>query len=117
MPGFFGIVSCGKKLDQKLVEVMKIECLSNVTTIEKSIASSNYLFGLKALKKFENDKFFERYENRIYCLDGVIINRKELLSKYRAENLLDLFIKSDFVEMSKNLRGEFAGFVYDTEKK
>ncbi len=71
-------------------------------------------------EKFFNDKLFFKYNNKIFLLDGVILNNHELEKEYRLKNWQETFIKiyeEDSFNFLNKLRGSFYGLIYDTEKK
>jgi len=117
MPGFLGVVSRAKKLDIEKLKNMKIEYLSNASIIEDQMTSDRFFLNFRALKKFEEDKLFCQRGGKFYCLDGVIINRKELLNKYAGKDLADVMERRGFEELVGEMRGEFAGFVLDMQER
>lgn len=71
-------------------------------------------------EKFCNDKLFFKYNNKIFLLDGVILNNHELEKEYSLKNWQETFIKiyeEDSFNFLNKLRGSFYGLIYDTEKK
>lgn len=66
--------------------------------------------------KFDKDKIFEETEKYILILDGVIINKSTLLSKYEQGKWLDTLIrmyKDNGESFFSELRGSFSGALYD----
>lgn len=71
-------------------------------------------------EKFFNDKLFFKYNNKIFLLDGVILNNHELEKEYSLKNWQETFIKiyeEDSFNFLNKLRGSFYGLIYDAEKK
>lgn len=66
--------------------------------------------------KFANDKVF-RDNPRIMCIqDGVVLNLRELLGRYKVDDLgelIELLYRKNGKEFYKVFRGSFAGFFYD----
>ncbi len=72
------------------------------------------------IKKFEDDKIFETTSEYILVLDGCLLNKKQLLEKYKCSSITDLMLcmyceganKSFF----KEFRGPFTGALYDIKE-
>lgn len=87
--------------------------------IQKKIKYNNWHFELVSDKKFENDKIIFEDEKYIGLLDGVMLNLKCLLDKYKAENLQTLIKKMYITNGEKffsEFRGNFSGCFYDKNK-
>lgn len=73
------------------------------------------------LNKFENDKAFKEYEDIIVCFDGVILNLKELLNKYKSDNVGNLirqfYLQNQLTELLSEFRGNFSGIVIQKNTK
>lgn len=84
----------------------------------KNIICSNHM-----IEKFEQDKIFAETEEYLVMLDGVILNSKELTSKYGVsganyvlqKSLLQLYCEKGETFFSE-LRGSFSGALYDKAK-
>lgn len=80
------------------------------------IENENLLIYSNFNKKFLDDKVFKEDDELLVVIDGVILNNKELQSKYNVSNNFDLIKKmynehgSKFVDM---LRGNYYGIIYD----
>lgn len=71
------------------------------------------------MNKFNKDTIFFFEDNKIRLLDGVILNKKELLEGHEEENWKSLYEKLILLEdFPSTLRGNFNGVLYDrnTEK-
>jgi asparagine synthase (glutamine-hydrolysing) len=86
---------------------------------DKEFISDNLWFAYNSNNKFENDKIF--FENDLFFifLDGVILNKKELLLKGNVVSLIEYFLEAlkkgdDFLE---KLRGSFLGLIYSKKNK
>ena len=70
------------------------------------------------ISKYEDDKVFFQDDDFIVVLDGVVLNKKQLIEEHRCVNWKDLILKlykeSDtFFDV---FRGSFAGMIYDKQK-
>lgn len=80
------------------------------------IKNDNLLVYSNFNKKFLDDKVFREDNELLVIIDGVILNNKELQSKYNSDNNFDLIKKMynehgiKFVDM---LRGNYYGIIYD----
>ncbi len=106
MPGFFieiGQSSKSKKfeLDQNLVHSI--------------VEHDNFYAERRTINKFLNDKLFIDNESYFYVLDGVILNKNEILKGY-SESWEDVFIKlyeENGDDFYKEFRGSFCGAIFD----
>jgi asparagine synthase (glutamine-hydrolysing) len=65
-------------------------------------------------KKFPEDKILYEDDNRIVLLDGVLLNKSELLSKRSYVNLEEWLKNAEYVDpMCALFRGPFSGLVYE----
>lgn len=88
----------------------------------QGILCSNYM-----IKKFEQDKVFAETDDFILLLDGVILNRKDLIAEYIAScsgdgesqwvSVLECLYKRKGEQFFAALRGSFAGALYDKGAK
>lgn len=81
----------------------------------KNIVCSNYM-----IHKFEKDKIFSETDKYIVLLDGVILNKNELIKQFNTQDdefqWRDTLIKmyaSQGEQFFKSLYGSFSGAVYD----
>lgn len=71
------------------------------------------------LNKFMNDKLFIEKQDVVLVIEGVVLNKKQLLQKYKEDSWGDLIYKlyKKNNEFFKEFRGSFSGLVFDREKK
>ncbi len=82
---------------------------------EKIFKSGSLWIGYNSNNKFEDDKLFFEDDNCFVFLDGIILNKQELLLKEGFKNLKDFFlnvIKNEDNFIPK-LKGSFVGLIYD----
>lgn len=93
--------------------------LDSTKYIFERIKSENWYLELSSDKKFENDKTLYENEKYIILIDGVILNLKLLLKKYKSKNIQSLaekmYIVNDETFFSE-FRGNFSGFFHDKKK-
>lgn len=77
----------------------------------RNVECRNYM-----INKFSDDKIFWESDNLIILLDGVILNKKDLISQEGKGNwikTIETLYSKDGVTFFKSLRGSFAGALYD----
>jgi asparagine synthase (glutamine-hydrolysing) len=77
----------------------------------KNVECRNYM-----INKFSDDKIFWESEELIVLLDGVILNKKELIVSEKQESWIDTVVslyKKDSETFFRVLRGSFAGALYE----
>ncbi|MDI3541353.1 MAG: hypothetical protein PWQ62_267 [Candidatus Methanomethylophilaceae archaeon] len=116
MPGFCGV--CGD-LPSKLVWPISVgKELS--PTIKKTAEFDEHYIHQYIIPKFVDEKLFFNTDNIFVCMDGTILNAKDLCSEFNAEKYEDLIEKmykecgAGFVS---RLRGDFSGIVYNKSEK
>ena len=70
------------------------------------------------MPKFQQDKLFYEDDHKIVLLDGVIFNKKELLSEYHNDDwktVFDTIYSQDPTTFPNFLRGSFCGAVYSKD--
>lgn len=104
-----------------LITESKINILtSNILNVKEDIyKEENYYFCRKTLKKFLDDKVFYNGIDYFFMIDGVILNKKELVIEYGKSNFEELIIdlyreKEAFFHKFK---GSFSGVFYDKINK
>jgi asparagine synthase (glutamine-hydrolysing) len=116
--GIYGIITKNVlKFDGKLTDEFHNEF--STSYLIDDIKYKNAIFGRHSVKKFENDKMFGTCDHTLIANDGVILNLKDLLNRNQANNIGDLFLKlynENGWNFVKNLRGNFAGFLYNSEQ-
>lgn len=116
IPGIWGIIS--KKNIDLSNEFYKEEGTSYLID---HVFYQNASLGRYVIDKFQNDKVFANVDQKTIVTDGITLNFKNLLSKYKTKNYADLIIKLyekyDWKFVNK-LRGNFSIFIYfDKENK
>ena len=116
IPGIWGIIS--KKNIDLSNEFYKEEGTSYLID---HVFYQNASLGRYVIDKFQNDKVFANVDQKTIGTDGITLNLKNLLSKYKTKNYADLIInlyeKYDWKFVNK-LRGNFSIFIYfDKENK
>jgi len=111
MPGFF--ISSTKTKQTVLENYDNSRCTSGQLT------SSDWVVQWNVLDKFQEDKCFFETEKYIVALDGVILNKKELLDRYHETEWKSLLIRliEEKETFFKELRGAFAGAYYKKKEK
>lgn len=88
------------------------------------ISYKNIICSNRMIEKFEQDKVFVETDELIIILDGVILNRKDLISESKlnkinsswVNTLVDLYSSKGETFFSV-LRGSFSGAIYDKSQK
>ncbi len=85
--------------------------------IKGSIETTKYTIKCNVLAKFQKDRLFAESGNYIVILDGVILNKRDLLSKYGNDNWEDYVFSSieNDSEYFSTLRGSFSGAHYEKD--
>lgn len=81
--------------------------------------SSTYQVERRVINKFMNDRLFIDNENYLIVLEGVVLNNKELITKYNASTWYEAVItmyKSLGNDFFKDFRGSFSGIFYDKKQ-
>lgn len=83
---------------------------------KKYIAYKDIICRNHMIRKFENDKLYSETDDYIVLLDGIILNRKELIELNNNQDWLGIVInlykkKGDL--FFESFRGSFAGAIYD----
>lgn len=110
MPGFF-LSNTNNKIS--LTNYDNNRCCYGEMTYNDWIIQRN------TLNKFMDDKIFFQNDEFIIILDGVILNKLDLMKTYQTERWLDtilLMIQEDNCFFSR-LRGAFSGAVYEKKKR
>lgn len=87
----------------------------NVETIE----FEDYLFARKHNGRFFDDTLFVETSDYVVILDGIVLNKKELIKKYEMpllEIVLLLYEKGE-KNLPTSLRGPFSGCIFDKREK
>jgi len=115
MPGFIGIIknnNCQfKKYDIKISSLKKLS--------EEEIYFKKAWIKRFFVSKFNDDKIFKEDDNIFVCVDGTILNAKDLRNKYVVSNNFKLIKKmykkngSSFID---EFRGSFSGVIYNKKR-
>lgn len=107
MPGFF--------VSNKVVDI-PLHNLFNDRCVAEKLASNQWTAKRNTLNKFMDDKAFSVTENAVLILDGVLLNKKQLLCQYNVDDVANLmwqmYLKNGntfFVDF----RGPFSGVLHD----
>lgn len=118
IPGIYGIITKNAlKFDGELTDEFHKE--SSTSYLVDNIKCDNAIFGRHTTKKFENDKIFEMRGRTLIANDGIVLNLNDLLNRNQVNNIGDLFLKfydENGCNFVKDLRGNFAGFLYNSEQ-
>lgn len=82
------------------------------------LKSDNYICFNNMINKFQNDKLFQEDDNYLIILDGVVLNKHQVMSKYKGlswfEVVIKLYQQSD--TFFDEFRGSFSGVLYDKQR-
>ena len=115
MPGFVGIIK--NNYCQHETFDIKISSL-------KKLSEEKKYFGKAWIKrffipKFIDDKIFKDDDNIFICVDGAILNAKDLRNKYVVSNNFELIrkmYKKNGPSFVNELRGPFSGVIYNKKR-
>lgn len=109
MPGFF------------ITNTEKVPVLRNYDDnrcFQGELKYGTWVVRWNALDKFREDKIFKESEDAIIVLDGVILNKQELIKKYKQDSWFEticfMYHRSEI--FFSEFRGCFSGAYYDKEK-
>lgn len=111
MPGFIGNYNAEKKI----AEINVIE-----GTVVESLSSMGLHLQTRTINKFMNDKLCYEDNDLIVIIEGVILNRIQLIEKYRVQNfteLVKLLYETIGEVFYNNFRGSFSGLLFDKKKQ
>ncbi len=111
MPGFIGTIGNNTKIKFNK-EIRK-------HLIQDTLEGENYVFERRTIKKFLHDKIFVDRYDLLIITEGVILNIKDLLLKYKAKNLEECIVSMYEIvgeTFFKEFRGGFSGVLYDKRK-
>lgn len=111
MPGF--IISIGKNPLTFAPEKRK-------KLIVNSIESSRYRIERRVVDKFMDDRLFVDVSDYVIITEGVILNKKQLITKYASNGSFETCVKEMYRQLGdtffKDFRGSFSGAFYDKGK-
>jgi len=99
--------------------IKNIELKEEKELIHNSIIYKNIFLKRSTLDKFLDDKIFLETEDYLLSIEGVILNKAEILEKFKSNNWQKTIIsilKTDHIFFNR-FRGSFSGFVYDKKNK
>ncbi|MCD2502309.1 hypothetical protein LQE93_11010 [Clostridium sp. NSJ-145] len=105
MPGF-----CISNLSNRIV----LNNYNNQNCIQDNLEYSKWHIRRNVLKKFLDDKVFFQNNKIIVIIDGIILNKSELLSRYNCntlDKLVEIISKEDKTFFSQ-FEGSFSGAIY-----
>lgn len=115
MPGFIGIIKNNNcQFGKYDIKISSLKKLSKEKKYFKKAWIKKFF-----VSKFNNDKIFKDDDDIFVCLDGAILNAKDLRDKYVVSNNFELIKKiyqkngSSFVD---KFRGPFSGVVYNKKR-
>lgn len=108
MPGFIANIATGLQLSLQsdTSEALQVDYMS----------ANNFQLARCTIKKFLDDKIF--YENDFYIIviEGVVLNKKELITRYRSKNWIECVLamyRKEGETFFDTFRGSFSGIFYD----
>lgn len=123
MLGFIAVISLKGKIKQKVFDA----CFDSVETqskkekyIAETIRTDRCFIYRHMLNKFQNDNAFYEKNGTAVCVEEVLLNGGELLSKYKSSTVNELFYKlaedGGLEDVLKEARGAFSGVIVDKEQ-
>ena len=93
----------------------EIDNYYNEKCIKNEIKNNKYVIKRNTLNRFLDDKVFSENEKYIIIVEGVILNKKDLIQKYNKKTFFDTIVHM-FEEVGesffKEFRGSFSGALY-----
>ena len=105
MPGF-----CISNISDKLI----LKNYNDTNCIQDSLDFNKWYIKRNVLKKFLNDKMFVENDSFIVIIDGIVLNKKNLMEKYNCSSLLELVetLSKKDKAFFKEFEGSFSGAIY-----
>ncbi|MDM5211549.1 hypothetical protein QUF94_08860 [Peribacillus sp. NJ4] len=116
MPGFIGYI--GKSMEDLYFPESANVRESNLLFNEAK--DDNYHFENRVNKKFQNDKIFYENEKYIIITDGILLNSKQLINRYKSENLVETIIKMyeyKGEQFFNEIRGSYSCILFDKKSE
>ena len=110
MPGF--IIYVGK-------ESLSFPLEKRQKLVVDSIIGNGYIITRRVVNKFMDDRLFIDNESYVIVVEGVVLNKKQLIEKYSANNWESCVHKmylNDGDTFFNEFRGSFSGALYDKEQ-
>ncbi len=114
MIGIFALIT---KKDIRVADavIKDIVIDNNCELIFDYVKNENVVVVHNILNKFQNDQILYADDHITLVLDGVILNTQQLMSRYKVNNLKQLFIScinnDSIEELLPKLRGSFCGLI------
>ena len=84
--------------------------------VKRSVENDKYVIKSNTSKKFLDDKVFKELDNNVFIIEGVVLNKSELISKYSCSDwesaLIKMRAQNEFY--FNDFRGSFQGAYYDS---
>ncbi len=84
--------------------------------VKRSVENDKYVIKSNTSKKFLDDKVFKELGNNVFIIEGVVLNKSELISKYSCSDwesaLIKMRAQNEFY--FNDFRGSFQGAYYDS---
>lgn len=107
MPGFY-VTNTGEDIE--------LTNMLSTNAIERDAIFGEYVFKYKTLNRFQNDKAFYEDEHILLILEGVVLNKQELLQKFDQSDMVGLVLsmrdRCGEAFFSK-FRGSFSGCLFE----
>ncbi|MDU6483423.1 MAG: hypothetical protein E6538_15690, partial [Paeniclostridium sordellii] len=105
MPGF-----CISNVSDKLI----LKNYNDSNCIQDNLDFNKWYIKRNVLKKFLDDKVFFENDRIIVIIDGIILNKKILMEKYKCSNLVELIevIAKKNRAFFEQFEGSFSGAIY-----
>lgn len=110
MPGFY---LTNFKDTKRLFDKHNNFCIFN------KISLDNYVFERNTINKFNDDKCFFENDEYVFIQEGVLLNKKELLLKYKCntiEELVMAMLINGNMNYWEEFRGSFSGVCYNKKE-
>ena len=110
MPGFIGTIG-------QTIPVFNVETRPNL--VQGFLQGENYRLERRTIDKFMNDKVFVDTKDLLIVVEGVVLNKHQLINKYSPRGDFETCIRIMYHELGKtffnDFRGSFSGVVFDKE--
>ena len=107
-----GFIISNKNID---VDVWT-DCFEGTWVKNEDIVDEFYVHR-KTINKFMNDKIFSKRKEAFIVLEGVILNKQEILSTNEKNSLEEYILNNKSKVFFNEFRGTFSGACYSVEEK
>ena len=108
MPGFLGAIG-------KAIPVFNTELRSKL--VQETLTGNGYCVERRTVNKFMNDKVFVDSADLLIVIEGVVLNKKELINRYAPGDGFECCIRNMYLASGETFfnqfRGSFSGVLYD----